>query len=414
MDRHLEEKLTQPQILSAINKLMAARGPYLAKERKIYTRKRSGEMAEEYRRQQYSLNCYSEECLEASPGAVLLVKDCYDEYLEYCKYFAVPTPAEKSPFGKYIKACFGVESKSEDGKRVYRGLAINAKAHTVWAQEKSNYDISYKSDDEMGIDWKNTAKNRRNTALYTAYLEEINNNGGVYTADTGEYLKSVINEITRMFEWIDEHNPEEITYENYTRDFPDFAVSAVPPVYNDSGEPTEIKSAVYSAVDEQESPVSELKSDVKQGEEQDKEKTSNLCAECGITMGMSAYLPSLGEVCLKCHNELVDGKQVAKKSEKTEDTCLACGDDIGPGHGNYYGKFCLSCGPKTPVVKGAAKAHSNGFSLSELWEDLAGRGRAPRKEHLAGMLQFLGYIEVGAIWRLPQDIGSREHTKVSA
>jgi phage/plasmid-associated DNA primase len=167
IDRHLEEKLTQPQILSAIIKLMGARGPYLAKERKIYTRKRPEEMAEEYRRQQYSLNYFCEECLEASPGAVLLVKDCYNEYLEYCRYFAVPTPAERSPFGKYIKACFGIESKSEDGKRVYRGLAINAKAFTVWAQEKSNYEISNKSDDEIGIDWKKTAKNMRNTELYT-------------------------------------------------------------------------------------------------------------------------------------------------------------------------------------------------------------------------------------------------------
>ena len=38
---------------------------------------------------------------------------------------------------------------------------------------------------------------------------------------------------------------------------------------------------------------------------------------------------------------------------------------------HYYGKFCSSCGPKIPMVSAAAKAHPEGFSTSELWEDLA-------------------------------------------
>jgi hypothetical protein len=95
-------------------------------------------------------------------------------------------------------------------------------------------------------------------------------------------------------------------------------------------------------------------------------------------------------------------------------SCLACGADIGPGHGNYYGKFCSSCGPKLPMVSAAAKAHPEGFSTSELWEDLAWRGRAPRKEHLLGMLRHLGYIGDGTVWMLPKDFGSLEQVKVSA
>jgi hypothetical protein len=103
-----------------------------------------------------------------------------------------------------------------------------------------------------------------------------------------------------------------------------------------------------------------------------------------------------------------------KKLEEPEKACLACGADIGPGHGNYYDKYCASCGPKLPMVSAAAKAHPEGFSTSELWEDLAMRGRAPRKEHLPGMLQHLGYIEAGTIWTRSQDLGSLERVRVRA
>lgn len=111
----------------------------------------------------------------------------------------------------------------------------------------------------------------------------------------------------------------------------------------------------------------------------------------------------------KTHGKLNGEKQF----EESEKACLACSADIGPGHGNYYGKYCSSCGPKLPMIKAAAKAHPEGFSTSELWEDLAGRGRAPRKEFLPGMLRQLGYIERGAIWWLPQDPGSLEQAKGS-
>jgi hypothetical protein len=78
--------------------------------------------------------------------------------------------------------------------------------------------------------------------------------------------------------------------------------------------------------------------------------------------------------------------------------CLACGNPIGDGHGTYSGSFCASCGPKLPMVKAAMKAHADRVSLSELWEDLASRGRPPRKEHLPDILQALGYVEFEGMW----------------
>jgi hypothetical protein len=68
--------------------------------------------------------------------------------------------------------------------------------------------------------------------------------------------------------------------------------------------------------------------------------------------------------------------------------------------------YCCSCGPKLAIVRAAAKAHPDGFTTSELWEDLAMRGRPPLEEHLPGMLRYLGYIEEEAIWMLLKDPGS--------
>ena len=99
-------------------------------------------------------------------------------------------------------------------------------------------------------------------------------------------------------------------------------------------------------------------------------------------------------------------EQAAKYTKKTDpnSTCLSCDDPIGPGHSTYYEAFCGSCGPKLAMVRAAGKAHPDGFTLSELWEDLAGRGRAPRKEYLPGMLHYLGYTEDGSVWKLlPKD-----------
>jgi hypothetical protein len=93
----------------------------------------------------------------------------------------------------------------------------------------------------------------------------------------------------------------------------------------------------------------------------------------------------------------------SKHFEEPEKACLACGADIGPGHGNYFGKFCTSCGPKIPILKAAAEAHSNGFAIGELWEDLAARGRPPRKEYFSAMLRAIGFVEVDGMWRTQSD-----------
>lgn len=83
----------------------------------------------------------------------------------------------------------------------------------------------------------------------------------------------------------------------------------------------------------------------------------------------------------------------------SQPTCFACGEPIGKDHSSYYGKFCGYCGPKLSMVRAAAKTHPNGFTSSELWEDLAARGRPPRKEHLPAMLRAAGCIEEGGCWR---------------
>ena len=67
------------------------------------------------------------------------------------------------------------------------------------------------------------------------------------------------------------------------------------------------------------------------------------------------------------------------------------------------------------MVRAAVKAHPDGFTLSGLWEDLAARGdRPPLKAHLPGMLQYLGYIEDGSVWRLPKSPAEPDPEQVGA
>jgi hypothetical protein len=62
-DPHLEELVKSPEALSGLLQIIAARAPFLCRSRKIYTRKRPEEMDAEYKRQQYSLHYFCEECL---------------------------------------------------------------------------------------------------------------------------------------------------------------------------------------------------------------------------------------------------------------------------------------------------------------------------------------------------------------
>ena len=55
------------------------------------------------------------------------------------------------------------------------------------------------------------------------------------------------------------------------------------------------------------------------------------------------------------------------------------------------------------ILTAAAEAHSNGFAIGELWEDLAARGRPPRKEYFSAMLRAIGFVEVDGMWRTQSD-----------
>ena len=104
-----------------------------------------------------------------------------------------------------------------------------------------------------------------------------------------------------------------------------------------------------------------------------------------------------------------------KKTDPRHSSCLSCGDPIGPGHSTYFETFCGSCGPKLAMVRAAVKARPDGFTLSGLWEDLVARGdRPPLKACLPGMLQYLGYIEDGSVWRLPKSPAEPDQEQVGA
>jgi len=116
--------------------------------------------------------------------------------------------------------------------------------------------------------------------------------------------------------------------------------------------------------------------------------------------------------------EAHDREQAAKHTKKTDPShsaCLSCGDPIGPGHSTYFEAFCGSCGPKLAMVRAAVKAHPDVFTLFGLWEDLAARGdRPPLKAYLPGMLQYLGYIEDGSVWRLPKSPAESDPEQLGA
>ena len=108
-------------------------------------------------------------------------------------------------------------------------------------------------------------------------------------------------------------------------------------------------------------------------------------------------------------------EKYTKKTDPSNSSCLSCGDPIGPGHSTYYEAFCGSCGPKLAMVRAAVKTHPDGFTLFGLWEDLAARGDRPSlKAFLPGMLQYLGYIEDGSVWRLPKGPAEPDPEQVGA
>jgi hypothetical protein len=225
-DPHLEEMVTSPSALAGLLQIIAARAPFLCKSRRIYSRKRPEDMVAEYKRQQNSLKYFCEDCLTTEelvdaegrsidmttgqpwPGGVMgrLTTDAlFTEYRTYCTLLNVPVPAEKSPFGKYISSTFGMISISTTHKgapiRYYPGLMLAKTAKLAFAELSSNY------------------------SNYRTTTGELQENGGeksllslLTTATTGEWPKEVIEEIDRMFCYIEScENPQDISYKGYVQ-----------------------------------------------------------------------------------------------------------------------------------------------------------------------------------------------------
>ncbi len=222
IDRHLDEKLTRPEILAGITRIITARAPKLIEKRKISVRKTSEEADDEYKRQRFSSYYFCEDCLsttwphewcpldgdDSKKPVLLTVETAYNEYKKYCKLFNVTTPKEKSPFGKYISERYGIQStvssEKKESYRFYPGLYLINTAQQAYANNKVNYCNYSITTEEL----------QENT-------EEIDNSSNVTTATTattGDLLLEVSDEIERMFKFIQAcTDVKSITYENYLK-----------------------------------------------------------------------------------------------------------------------------------------------------------------------------------------------------
>ena len=221
-DPHLEGLVKSPEALSGLLQIIAARAPFLCRSRKIYTRKRPEEMDAEYKRQQYSLHYFCEECLttesieaiESSPGNTppkLRVGQLYDMYMEYCHLFNVPVPAEKGQIGKYINEKYHISSaatrENNQGIRYYPGLWIAKSAKLAYAELTFSYSSNSLATDKQQIKEGKT-----------------NINSLLATVATDEWPKWAIEEIERMYEYIQSSDdPQKIYYKGYLQN----AVAAV-------------------------------------------------------------------------------------------------------------------------------------------------------------------------------------------
>jgi len=178
-----EDYMLTSEVLAGVVRLIAIRGPSLYQERRIYRRKSEEEIAEEYRRQQYSLHYFCAECLSTKPQGDfeerLTVEKAYSEYQEYCRLFNVPTPSRKVPFGRYIKEMFGIESAVTTNERYYPGLWIVKSAKLAFAENKLNYRCYRSTTDKLQIDegkidvheWITT--DATDKSVFVEVLEEI-------------------------------------------------------------------------------------------------------------------------------------------------------------------------------------------------------------------------------------------------
>jgi hypothetical protein len=113
----------------------------------------------------------------------------YNEYREYCQLFNVPVPAEKGQIGKYIKTKFDISSTNTTENKIqiryYPGLWLANTAKQVYAEVSHN--------------------NYSNYSETTDKLQEEEGNdisSLLTTATTEEWPKEVIEEIERMYQYI--------------------------------------------------------------------------------------------------------------------------------------------------------------------------------------------------------------------
>jgi hypothetical protein len=115
-DPLLKNKVVSPDVLAGVAKIIIARAPYLIQTRHIFNRKSTDLQEAEYKRQQFHLNGFCEDCLSLTwpfpedKTPRLEVGRAYAEYEAYCKLFNVTEKASKIAFGRYIAQMFGVDS----------------------------------------------------------------------------------------------------------------------------------------------------------------------------------------------------------------------------------------------------------------------------------------------------------------
>jgi len=129
----------------------------------------------------------------------------YAEYLEYCRLFNVPVPAEKGQVGRYVKEKFDIASivttVDKVSARCYPGLWLLKSATLAYAELSLNYSNYTETTDKLQ---KGEVKSDISSLLTTATTEE--------------WPKEVIEEIGRMFDYIQScQNPQDISYEGYLK-----------------------------------------------------------------------------------------------------------------------------------------------------------------------------------------------------
>lgn len=242
IDRHIEEKLKKHEMLAGIVQIIAARAPSLIESMKIYQRKRSEEVEEEYKRQQYSPNYFCKDCLSQDPLMEndqyidyktnmplhelpeTLIDDLYDEYREYCKLFNVTNPAAKEQIGKYIheKYCINsvttsqIENRKKKSYRYYPNLYVVKSAKAAYAEHK----LEYAAEDSLPpIGGDNYSNYRDTTEILQRWIGDSSISKSITTDTTDNFLYDLVDEIQRMFVYISSHEIageiRHITYDDY-------------------------------------------------------------------------------------------------------------------------------------------------------------------------------------------------------